>query len=267
MSGLETCVLCPRLCRPVCPVAIGTSREAAVPTIIASAVFAADRGTQSSSFAREALSLCVDCGACEAHCHISHPLPALLQLARERHGAIRSPESLNPISGDEGWVAVECDGRPWGKALAKHLGHGVAVWKTNDELGYEANGTSHWKNHRQALRSQVIDRVIIVSDGGAAKALSAAGLSFRWLHELVPDIAVDVGSCEVSGPKIGDGCCGGAAPLVSQSPVDALRLGRKALKGLTTPSVNDGRCGRHLNGCGTEVLDAVSRLIRLETSL
>lgn len=261
MNGLETCMLCPRLCRPACPVANGTSREAAVPTLIASAVFAWRRGDQGAAFASEALSLCVDCGACEAFCHISHPLPKYLQQAREELDLVPDPEPLQPVEGDGDWIAVEFDDRRWAEALSARMGQSVARLRTDDALGAGAVGTSMWDSHVRALKNALGERKVVVADGGAAKALRHADIAFSWLHDVVPDVGVNVGSCESSGGVLKNGCCGGAGPLVERHSSEAKRMGLRVLSSLDDAQVNDARCAKHLKTCGTRVKDAVARLL------
>jgi len=260
MSGLETCVLCPRLCRPACPIANGTSREAAVPSLIAAAVFASERGTQGAELAKEALALCINCGRCESFCHISHPLPDLLQEARERFGLISRPEPLRFIQGEEEWVAVLCDQRPWARALSEQAGVSVGIWETGDELGYRCIGTSFWLEQKTALLAMTEGRTLIVADGGVARAFRAAGIPFRWLHDVVPFVAVSPLSCEIEGSQ-DRSCCGGADPFCNSSAEDVERLGSQAMARVAGVGVNDGRCARHLVRCGGDVRDAVDRLI------
>ncbi len=63
-EALDTCAVCPRLCRPACPVAMGSGREAAVPAVIAEVVRAWRDGRVGDDLAREAATLCVGCGGC-----------------------------------------------------------------------------------------------------------------------------------------------------------------------------------------------------------
>ena len=79
---IQTCALCPKLCRHVCPVAVGTGREAATPTQIMTTLYRWTRGEVSPELAGAAVSLCTDCGACEAACGVDQPVPEILRRAR-----------------------------------------------------------------------------------------------------------------------------------------------------------------------------------------
>lgn len=263
MSELSTCALCPRLCRPTCPVAVGSHREAAVPAMIAAALVRWERGQLSPEVAAQAATLCVDCGGCEAWCHLERPLPRLLREARAQLLPEPLVEPLRPVQGEGRVAAVEADGRPLASALSTWLGEPVRRWFTADQLGVAAVEHAVWPARADALRERArqVDQVV-VCDGGVASALQSAGVAFTWLHELVPDVADGCGSCRTGGEDLPLRCCGAANPLHLHHPEDARRVGKAWLARAETQQVLDARCRAHLLACGgLEVSDALDRLL------
>ena len=261
MSNLETCALCPRLCRTACPVVTAVGREAAVPTLIAAAVYAVDTGQQPVSLAQAALGLCVDCGACEQYCHISQPLPSLLREARLRFDCESRHIAIPLIHGDADLVAVETDGRSWSKHLSTHLGIPVARWAVDNGLGVHLIGTSEWSSHRSRILGMLQGRKAVVAHGTIAAVLTACDASFVWLHELLPELKTGVGSCQVGDNPYSSGCCGGSGPLYASHPQDAIRMGQRASRELQSAGLDDSRCAAHLGRCGVKPTDAVARLL------
>lgn len=101
-TDLETCAWCPRLCRHVCPVAVGTGRESATPTAMMTVALQARRGEVSTELAAEAASLCLSCGACTAHCKLHVPVA-------ERLGRPAPPRpAAPPASADGALVFAVC---------------------------------------------------------------------------------------------------------------------------------------------------------------
>jgi NAD-dependent dihydropyrimidine dehydrogenase PreA subunit len=201
---------------------------------------------------------CVDCGACEDHCHVHTPLPEALRAARVALGWTAPPRPLRPIDGDgDGvWVAVVTDDRPWPAALARRLGDGVAVWSTDDHLSVASAGHPDFPAHLVRLREQAGGRRVVVADGGAAMALGEAGVAFVWLHE-------HLGWEAVTSCRCGDraACCGAAEPLRSTHPADAERMGRRWWADRAGAPVADARCAAHLRGLGLAVDDTIDRLL------
>jgi hypothetical protein len=256
-----TCTLCPRLCRPSCPVASGSAREAATPTAIASVLLDWERGLLPAAMAAEAATLCTDCGACEAHCHLHRPLPEALREARRALVSAPIPEPVRPVEGSGRYVAVESDDRRWAEALAKRLGAPVARWVTHDGLGVELVEHPGFAAQARALVAASADRQLVVADGGAATALRAAGVPFSWLHDLVPGLVVDgLGSCACGGDRP-MACCGAGGPLKRHHPEDARRVAQ-AWQGRTEARlVKDARCRGHLAASDPRWRDAVDRLL------
>lgn len=262
-SWWSTCALCPRLCRTSCPVATGSAREAAVPTLIASAMLAYERGKMSREEAAEAVSLCTDCGACQRRCHIDRPLPQALRDARRRLLNAPPIEPLRTLEGEGDWVAIEADERPLAQALAKQLGQPVRRWRTGDRLGVGAVEHAVWERQAARLRSHVGDGRVVVADGGVAHALSASGIGFSWLHEVVRGLPLGDGSCRTDGDRP-LACCGAAGPLPLHHPEEAERVGRMWLARADEWRVSDARCRDHLRRCGGEVQDPLDALLEMQ---
>jgi ferredoxin len=265
MPDLGRCALCPRLCRPACPVATGTAREAAVPTMIATVLFDWQRGDWPAAVAAEAATLCTRCGACESHCHIEYPLPSLLAEARAMLLPTPPMEPLQPIQGTGRYAVVVRDDRPVARALARTLGEPVRTWLTGDDLGVACIEHSAWASRARALVEHAKGVTVIVVDGGAAEALASAGVQTVWLHELVPAIGRGFSSCQSPGDEQPLACCGGAPPLSTHHPEDAKRVAAMWLqRGGDQRTVCDARCRDHLRNLDNTVTDAVDRLIAME---
>ncbi len=97
MSEAEytTCAYCPRLCRHVCPVAVATALESATPTAMMTAAWRVEVGLSGREIGLASTTLCLGCGACEAHCKVHIPVPSLLDAFR---GAV-SATPPNPLAG------------------------------------------------------------------------------------------------------------------------------------------------------------------------
>jgi ferredoxin len=263
---VDTCTLCPRLCRVVCPVATGTGREASVPTAMAAVVREWQHGRATDALTWEAVTLCTDCGACAAHCHLGRPLPDALRWVRQQlqpPTPPAAPSPLAPIVGDGRWVAVECDERSWAGALADRLGEPVARWRTTDRLGAAALAWTPTA-HLERVRALVGARRAVVADGGVAEVLDAAQVPYSWLVDVIPGLRQGDGSCRAGGTRP-LACCGAAGPLAEVHPDDARRVGEAWLERSESWQVVDGRCRDHLRACGgTTVTDAIDRWLRGE---
>ena len=107
-SVVDTCALCPKLCRHVCPVAIGTGLESATPTAILTEVLLADQDEVNAPTAAEAIGLCTRCGACADFCGVDQPVVTLLDETRTRYQPRPSPWSPPVITGHAPTVAILC---------------------------------------------------------------------------------------------------------------------------------------------------------------
>ena len=105
------CVVCPRLCRDACPVAVHAARDDLVPSEkmrSAAAVF----GASALGIWPERLAACTGCGACTSHCLLQVPVASWLALARERGGHEFASEPVDPASvpvlnqPPTGWLAT-----------------------------------------------------------------------------------------------------------------------------------------------------------------
>lgn len=267
----ETCVYCPRLCRSVCPVAVGSAREAATPTAMMTGPFLAVVGTLSQREAGALASLCTSCGACTSFCKVQRPVGALLAAAR---GSLVEAPALappGPVEGTAEWVAVECDGRPWGAALARHLGRPVARFATADHLGEALlDHPEPFAAYARLLRERLAGRTVVVADLGCQRAAVAAGLSVKHLVDLAPVGASEAVFQACSGPVLPGqtvpgalGCCGARAPLSTAHPTIAADVAAAAAERLggAACATADARCARALRAAGAHILDPVTALL------
>lgn len=271
VAEYETCVYCPRLCRPVCPVAVGSARESATPSTMMSGPFLAILGTLSSEEAGALASLCTGCGACTTFCKVHRPVSDLLAEARASLCEAPTLPGPGPVEGAGEWVAVECDGRPWGAALARHLKRPVARFTTADHLGEvlldhpEAFGA-----YARLLRELLAGRTVVVADLGCHRAAVAAGLSVKHLIELAPLPGTEAVFHACDGPRL-DGaavpgalnCCGARAPLSHQHPTIAaeVAVGAAERLGGTACRTADARCAAALRRAGAQITDPVTALL------
>ena len=171
-AALSTCVLCPRLCRPACPVSIGSAREAAVPAVIAAAIREWRAGRLPPEVAAQAATLCTDCGACQSHCHLDRPLPAILRAARVALADVLGggqPEELRAIEGTGDWLVIEADDRPFAAAFARVTAATVARLRTFDRLGSAAlERMANREAFLHRIRALLGSRRVVVADGGTA---------------------------------------------------------------------------------------------------
>jgi ferredoxin len=239
---------------------MGAAREAAVPAVMAATLLAVERGDVPADLAAQTMTLCTDCGACQDHCHLGTPLPDALRRARVQ--ALDEPPMapLEPITGHGHRVVVESDERRWAGVLADHLGEPLRVWRTTDDLGVAAIEHPGFEGRLRRIRDRVGSAELIVSSGGTAQVLDAAGVTYRWVRELVPTLPRGAGSCRVEGARP-FACCGAAGPLRRYHPDDAARLGALWLDRLGEWRVADSRCRTHLGACGGRVTDPVDALL------
>lgn len=249
-ESLDTCVLCPRLCRHACPVAAGSSREAAVPTLIADVLHAWSHGQATDAEARAAATLCSDCGRCQDACHLHRPLPLLIARARAELLQDVAAPGLAGIVGDAADVAVLTDHRDWSPSAAAHLGRPVATWSVDGDLGAEGHGAPWFAAHLALVAERLTGRRAIVAHGGVARVLQLAGVDTVWLHELVPAAHGATPSCMGGAGR----CCGGAPWLAKAHPLDAARMAARVDAGALQA---DTRCSAHLRACGLPVRDIV----------
>lgn len=173
------CAYCPRLCRHTCPVAVGTSLEAATPTSMATTVLLVIRGRLELADGLAAVDLCLGCGACTAHCKEHVPVGARLHAWRAEHEAAPIAEPLAPVEGDARLVCVVTD-QDWSSAWARREGLAVARLRTGDALGHAA-----WRlgaaDVPARVASHLAGREAATASGEVAAVLEAAGIPVRRL--------------------------------------------------------------------------------------
>lgn len=111
VEALSTCALCPKLCRDVCPTALGEGRETLIPTHKMSLVWMAQKNTLSlDQDLAEVLFACTGCGACTAACKHEMEPGTILYQARERaHQTDVLPEGIKTLLGQ-----LKTEGTPFG---------------------------------------------------------------------------------------------------------------------------------------------------------
>ncbi len=124
-ASFEICAYCPKLCRHVCPVAVGSARESTTPTAMMTGVLLALDGILTPAEGYASAALCTSCGKCTEVCLLNQPVRDLLAEARGAWGPRIEP-ALAIVEGAGPWVAVECDERRWSEALARQRGVAVA---------------------------------------------------------------------------------------------------------------------------------------------
>lgn len=116
-TAFSTCAYCPRLCRHVCPVAVGTAWESATPTAMMTAAWRVLVGLDDRSVGLAATNLCLGCGACEAHCKHHIAVPGLLRAFR---GEAAPPQLPAPVAvrGELVWRSCGAGAHPSPDQLA-----------------------------------------------------------------------------------------------------------------------------------------------------
>ncbi len=257
MKAIDRCSLCPRLCRTACPVATGAAREAAVPAQIAGAVRAWQQGRLDEASVRDAITSCVDCGACQDLCHLHVPLPEALSELRRALGTAPSPPAL--VRPEEGAVLVaigdgeEAIADDYVAAVGDFLGVAVGRWSVPASLGAGSLEHPGVEGHLAAVRNLVGRRRVVTAHRGVAEVLRAAGVSCELLWTLV---GIDPPpSCGDEGLPIA--CCGGKEPFVDQHPGDARRMAAHWALREGPDKGLDVRCAHHLSRCGVAATSVV----------
>ncbi len=260
-GGWQTCALCPRLCRVVCPVATGSGREASTPTAIAAVMLEVERQGLPRSLAEQALSLCVDCGACEEHCHVEQPFAAMIKEAQLQWFQPPDVQPLGLVAGQAPLVAVESDERPLASLLSEVLKKPVARLKTSDALGEALVGRAGFVERAAQIRERLENREVVVAHGGVAAVLEAAGVAFSWLHEMT-GLSAEQGSCRCKQAPMGLACCGGAGLLPVHHPSDARRVAEMWTQRGVGGVCVDARCRNHIQSVGLEATDIIDVLMQ-----
>ncbi len=247
----STCAFCPRLCRHVCPVAVATGREAAVPTALMTLPMLADQGLVTPADALLGTSLCLGCGACTAHCKLHAPVPELISAwRREAEGAfLPTPEPLAPIDGDAEIVAVLSGAADWRAAWIARTGTPLAGLRTQDELGHAA-----WKAGDGgvigAVQAHLQGRKILTSSGAVQEIAAAAGIAC----ERLPMDHVQFRSCFSARESLHTrwpdqlACCGRREGFAAREPEAAGQVARRNGE-LLAERCAEGEIGCDDQGC------------------
>lgn len=257
MKVIERCSLCPRLCRTACPVATGAAREAAVPAQIASAVLAWRQGRLPSEAVRDAVTSCVDCGACQDLCHLHVPLPeALSTLRRELGTAPPPPKLVDPEPGAVLLVVTRDEESllpRYQEAVAAAIGEQVGRWRAPENLGEGSLEHRAARRHLDDVRAMAGGRRVVTAHRGVSRVLGLAGVRCVELWDLV-GLTPPVGCGDPAAPIA---CCGGRRPFARQHEQDAARMARHWVAREGPCSGLDSRCAAHLRGAGAQATSLV----------
>lgn len=270
MSGVvDTCALCPKLCRHVCPVAVGTGLESATPTAILTEVLMADQYPEDESLAAQSIDLCTRCGACGSFCGVDQPVVELLDEARARHQPEPPPWTPPVIQGHAPTVAIVCGGDGWVDGLAEALQQDLAVVRTEDHLGETHMIRSDTRDALTSALSKLFQgRTAVTSCGTCRAALEAAGVTVESVSAATNHVPAfpTWRTCHCDpGPSVDTviRCCGARAPLSLEYPELAEKMGKEIairLEGQTV-FVPDARCAAHLISAGAPVRGPTDHLL------
>lgn len=256
-SDASTCAWCPRLCRHVCPVAVGTAGEAATPTAMRTLTLLADRGDLTRAEALPGTDLCVGCGACTAFCALHVDVSGALRVWRGADAGAPPPEPLRALDGDGEEVYVVVDGRSEAyDTYARHTARPVARLHTGDALGHAA-----WRHGDtevlRRLAAHLAGRRAVTDDGEVAEVLRAAGVPVRRLR--APEAAVRFVTC-FDGPSLDApdqlACCGRRESFAARQPRAAADIARENVRRLDgrRAACADGGCAAWLRDHGADVV-------------
>jgi len=274
-ASYESCSFCPQLCRHLCPVAVATGHEAATPPKMMAAVLLAQRGRIPPEDAARAATLCTDCGACERHCKYGIEVPALLAQARARYASPATVQPVPAIQGNATLVALYCDERRWGPALADALGQPVATMATSDHLGQALlEHRDRAAAHLASLNAACSGHKVVCCCSRCGESLDAAKISWVRLETLLPPtwdgpVYLCHGKLDFPGQPLErpPTCCGAHGPLEASHPALAADVARDAAAMLPSTSVAtpDSACRNALRGVGADVRDPIDLLLAPNT--
>ncbi len=253
----SVCAWCPRLCRHVCPVAVGTAGEAATPTAMRTLTLLADRGDVAREDALRGVSLCNGCGACTAFCALHVDVAGALRLWRGTDAGVPPAEPLRAIVGDSEEVCVIVDAREdWSGRYEARAERPVARLYTGDALGHAA-----WRHGDLGVPRRVSGaferRRAVTDDGEIAAVLRAAGVPVRQL--VAPAAAVRFVPC-FEGPAIDRpdqlACCGRRERFAEREPDAAGEVAGENVRRLDgrRVSCDDAGCAEWLRAHGADVV-------------
>ncbi len=271
-NAVDTCALCPKLCRHVCPVAVATSLESATPTSIMGEIMLVNRRFETDNTAHEAVDLCTRCGKCEEFCGVDQPVVSLLDDARTRLQAA-PPKWVPPkIVGHSPTVAVVCGDQDWSKPLEGLTSQKMAVLATSDHLG-------ELHRIRTDTRSEVIaaieklmqGRTAITSCGSCRKALDDASVpteSITMVSQTLPPLPTWRTCHCMPGPSVNTvvKCCGARSPLINSNPKISNKIAEEVGRRLDGQAifVPDTRCAAHLKQSGVHAVGPSDPLFEME---
>ena len=273
MNGaIETCAFCPKLCRHVCPVAVGTSLESTTPTAIMNEVMLAITTPDIENSGVDAINLCTRCGQCSDFCGVDQSVVTLLDEARAQLEPPPPPWSEPVIIGHHQTVAIICGQVEWSKPLSTLTGQKMATMVTPDHLG-------ELHRIRPDTRDEVIEKIGRLMQGKTAvtscntcrEALELANVSTETIvmvSQLVPPLPTwRTCHCE-PGPSVNTviKCCGARAPLVTAKPKIANKIAEEVARRLDGQAifVPDTRCAEHLRNAGVHALGPIDTLLDTE---
>ena len=257
-ATLDTCALCPRLCRHVCPVAVGTGLESATPTAILTEAMIAQRPEEIPHEAHHALDLCTRCGHCADFCGVDQPVVDLLDTARTRHQPRPKPWQAPPIQGHCPTVAIICDAKDWSDGLAEDTHQPLARLLTPDHLGETHRiRTDTLPDVIAQLKTLFQGRTAITSCGTCRQALTDADVTVESIvsvSQFIPPLPTWRSCHCVDGPSVDTNirCCGARAPLIGAMPHLATMMATEIRRRLDGQAifVPDTRCAAHLQSVG-----------------
>lgn len=258
-ADFSLCAYCPRLCRHVCPVAVGTGGEAAVPAVLMTAPLLVLRGTWSVGEGLGATTLCLHCGACTVHCHSHVPVAARLAAWRAEHGERPARAPLAPILGEAPVVCVLEEEPDWSAAWARNHGREVACVRTSDALGFAAwslDGSS------EDVREHFAGRSVVTASAEVEAVARAAGVHVERLP--APSEGPRFVTCHeaaVAGP--GQlACCGRRGGFDRAEPEAASAVAAENARRMHGErwSCSDQACADWLRRAGADIRGPVDEL-------
>lgn len=252
-SDFTTCAYCPRLCRHVCPVAVGTGFESATPSSMMAVPLLVARGALDAADALVGTSLCLGCGACTAHCKVHVPVSNCLTAWRDVE--VPAHEPLAAVVGTALHVCILTDDRDWSAPWAAVAARAVSVLRTRDSLGHAS-----WKrgnpNVLAAVAAHLAGRELVTGSGAVEQVAVAAGLRVHRLP--MPPAAAVFHTCH-AGPRPGPSqlaCCGRREGFAAREPdaARAVALENVRLLGDASTTCVDDECACWLREHGARIM-------------
>lgn len=254
-ADFTLCAYCPRLCRHVCPAAVGTGREAAVPSVLMTAPLLVAAGTWTLEEGLDATRLCLDCGACTRHCRAHVPLGEHLARWRAAAGAGEQVGDIR-IEGDTPLVAVFADD-DWRASVEGAYGT-LAACRSRDSLGYAAfrAGASVLDKVREAFAG----RRILTASGEVETVATAAGIPVERLPAPEGQRYVTCHEGAVDRPEQLS-CCGRHAGFAEREPEAAAEIANENVRRMAGGSWTcaDEGCADWLRRHGADIRGPVPR--------